>query len=343
MKLLTFAIASALSLAACGSSSSTTTGTTGTTHGAATSGGTNAATTGGTNASTTGTNATTTTGGTNAATTGAASSTSATTTSGTNATTGSSTSGASCSFDPNTGTDSCVDGGYECSAEFTNSASGTCVLPEVNGICLAAVGCQSGGPTPLVCAAGFEDPTTGAMVSECVEPCTSSAGCAAPSNACVQVGASGICTSNLCDVDGGVTSAPSFSGPFFNACNAAGTGDGQCLPFGTGSELFAECYQTGSAAAGAACSLDRGGSNPPCVAGQICMPSYSDAGPNGNGLCMQITDGGANCTPSTYIGFQIVGNADWSICAQPCSQSSPRPSGYGCATTGGGMDVCIPL
>jgi hypothetical protein len=256
----------------------------------------------------------------------------------------------SCNFSPSTFADDCLADFLECTTAISwvqcegldypcppgdsnAGGGGTCALPQEIYPCDPTIGCQDGGSTNLVCTAGF--PTTTGTATLCAYPCSHSSDCANISESCQHVGTSHVCSYNYCDYN----SSGTFVGPFWDACNAAGSNDGQCLSYSGGSG--AVCYQNGTAAAGEACSMYRTGSSPACVFGQFCTPSAADYN---TGVCLQLTDipdGGHPCNPSTYVAVQTVIGADFSVCAKPCQGNGDCASNLTCQTITGAK-VCLP-
>jgi hypothetical protein len=309
-----------LALAACGTSNNTTTTSSGS----------------GTGAKSTGTTTGTASGGRGSSTGSAA---------------GSSTGsplGTRCTYDPSTGVDSCSDVGYECTGEFTNAATGTCVLPHDLGVCdgdpNGSVGCQDGGipngtdagSGDLFCTnGGFSNPNIG-TVSLCLYPCNGTADCAIGIQDCLtQAPYNGGCFDNTCGQD---PSTGAFVGPFYGTCPVLDAGDGQCLSFNTGG--FALCFQNGTANVGEPCNPTfRFGAFSECKYSSSCWPN---AGGDG-GLCLPVapSDGGSCGAGNIAVGQT---GADWGVCVQDCTTSMSCDGGYAGTTcqTAGTKSACLP-
>ena len=332
-----------------GTSGTTTAGANGTSTGTVT--GTN---TGGTTGTTSGGATGTTTGGTTGTTTGGAA------TSG--STTGSSIPGLgdACTFDVSTAADTCTTFGLECTSTVSwvfcegldypcpptasnAGGAGTCVLPEEIGPCAPSVGCQDGGTLTtgesddFVCATGF---SSGDI---CLYACSASTDCANISESCQTVGSDDICFYNYCDTN----DQGQLVGPYFNACDASGTGDGECLSYGGVPPFGAVCYQNGSVAQGEVCNTYRtqGSNASQCVFGQFCVPQANN--PN-VGVCMQLTDEpGVPIThpcsdPSNLVWEDIIG-ADFAVCVPTCGDGGSCPANLSCQTIAEvGSKGCVP-
>ena len=241
-----------------------------------------------------------------------------------NGTTSGSYIGLPCSYNSQTGVDSCAPYGYECTAEYDLAVPGTCVLPQELAICNSEVGCQTGGSPALVCTPGFMN--NGKAVSICAYPCTKTSDCKESFENCQ----AGVCFYNFCD-----------KGPFYGTCPVDDAGaKGQCLPFNN--DGFAFCYQTGFDFEGEACNPDpdaRTGAFSQCSAGNFCVSSQ----PSGDGgLCLPITsDGGC---PLGNDAFAYYTNGDWAVCLQDCADAGPPECDYGnCYNyTPTGQQMCFP-
>ncbi len=196
-----------------------------------------------------------------------------------------------------------------------------------------------------MCTPGFQN--AGTAVSLCEYPCATSTNCTDPGASCQNVAPTGtaadnVCFQDLCDVDAGAGGLV-FGGPFFNSCASTTASDGQCLAFNGGT--FAECFQTGTAAPGAACDFNRGGTSSLCTPGNICVPGSNTTDPAIAGRCMPLDDGGANCTGLQLMFF---GGADWDLCAPVCGDAGTPPisctqTGFTCQALGAtGPFACLP-
>jgi hypothetical protein len=217
------------------------------------------------------------------------------------------------------------------------------VLPEEIAPCSPSVGCQDGGPLTtgesdnFVCATGFN---TGDI---CLYSCGASTDCANISESCQQVGSDSICFYNYCDVN----DQGQLVGPYFNTCDATGTGDGECLSYGGVPPFGAVCYQNGSVAQGDVCNTYRtqGSNSSQCVFGQFCVPQADN---QNLGVCMQLTDEpGVPIThpcsdPSNLVWEDVIG-ADFAVCVPTCGDGDTCPANLACQTTAGlGTKGCVP-
>ncbi len=248
--------------------------------------------------------------------------------------------GDKCTYNVNTGADTCTQFDLECTSTVSwvycegldypcppdasnRGGAGTCVLPEEIAPCDSSAGCQDAGPSgngesdDFVCAAGFP----GGDI--CLYSCSQSTDCANISESCQNVGGTNICFYNYCDVNG----EGQLVGPYFDACDASGSGDGECLAYGataTTGPFGAVCYQNGTVAQGEVCQTYRtGGSNAQqCVFGDFCVPTPAD---QTVGVCMQLTDtgqfGGSHshpCADTTNLVWQDIIGADFAVCVPAC-------------------------
>lgn len=205
-------------------------------------------------------------------------------------------------------------------------------MPYEYSSCLAGIGCATDGGFPLSCQTITEE-TDGGMVSQnlCVQTCTTSAGCNDAYAACVgPTSGSGFCYLNFC-----ASSAAAYS-----ACNAQGTGDGQCIPeVGADSTTFNLCFQTGSVATYGTCGSSRG--SPLCSNDNICLgPILS----NGDLVCFSICDTGAaagapTCaSPATCQGVET--GTTLGACLTTCTTTTATcPATTSCDTS---IELCVP-
>jgi len=303
-----------------------------------------------------------------ASSTGGASGTGTGGTSSGGSSTGSSTGGAlaglgdSCTYNVNSGVDTCASFGLECTSLVSwvycegldypcpptasnRGGAGTCALPEEIAPCKTSVGCQDAGPSSdgesddFVCVYGGSS-----QVGDiCLYSCSQSTDCANISENCESLSGTNICTYNYCD--------NSLVGPFFNTCDASGSGDGECLAYGataTSGPFGAVCYQNGSVAQGDICQTYRtsGSNDQQCVFGQFCVPTPAD---QTVGVCMQLTDtdqfGGTPshpCTDTSNLVWQDIIGADFAVCVPPCPDDGGAcPANLTCRSIPGGK-ACVP-
>jgi hypothetical protein len=218
------------------------------------------------------------------------------------------------------------------------------VLPEEIAPCEAAIGCQDGGllasgeSNDFVCVTGLSSGDV------CLYSCAQSTDCANISESCQTLSGTKACFYNYCD--------NSLVGPFFNTCDASGSGDGECLAYGataTSGPFGAVCYQNGTVAQGDVCQTYRtGGSNDQqCVFGQFCVPRPAD---QTVGVCMQLSDtgqfGGSHthpCTDPSNLVWQDVIGADFGVCVPPCPDDGGAcPANLTCRSISGVGKGCVP-
>jgi len=325
-----FAVGCALlGIVACGNTGGTTAGAVSSTGGVSSSGARTSS--GSSGASSTG--AASSTSGPTGSSTGAVNGTS---TGGSTGTTGGSSAGAGtttgsyiglpCTFDTQTGADSCVPFGYQCSLEYDSMDPGTCRLPTELGLCLSGVGCQDGGSPQLACTPGFTN--GGKNVDVCLYPCQQTADCLSIDEYCLP--GLDVCFLNFCDQN----SHGQFVGPFYNECPVGDGGlKGQCLPLDNGAAF---CFQTGFDVTNLPCNqAGRTGNDSQCTLGNFCVPNQADDG----GLCMPISEDGG-CPPGQQ-SFAYLGGVPWSECFQDCSQG-PCNIGTCYNITPTGQQLCLP-
>jgi len=254
--------------------------------------------------------------------------------------------GTACTWDPTTGDDSCTDEGYECTGELTNSATGTCILPQEYGICGADPNsddfCQDGGiPNNMDGGTGdlfCSPPDFGAsMISLCIYPCSTTIDCPGLEQSCYSQLGPG-CFNNQC----GQNASGEFVGPFFGTCPVLSTDDGQCLMFNAAPNTIAFCFQNGTAAVGEPCNpVFRFGEFSECTYGNYCVSTASGDG----GLCFPITADGGTCAAGDDV-IDALGGADWGVCATDCTTTmncDAGPVGTTCQTPDGGkVSFCAP-
>jgi hypothetical protein len=188
--------------------------------------------------------------------------------------------------------DTCVAAGLVCEYSSDPAHTGTvCELPGEFQPCQVAVGCND----PSLQCLSF---STGSF---CFIVCESSSDCTTLYTTC-QGGPPSVCYLDSCVIgegaDGGLAS-----------CDAAGIGDGTCLP-GIGGGL---CLQGGTAAPGAGCDDQRGAdvsSADLCAPNSACIPG----GISGAGHCAPLCgiDGGPICPAPTFCQPSQAG--DWGYC-----------------------------
>src|SRR5581483_12118700 len=189
------------------------------------------------------------------------------------------------------GIDTCVAVGLVCQYSTDPAHMGTvCELPGEFQPCQVGVGCN--GPS-LECLAF----STGSF---CFIPCASTSDCTTLYTTC-QV------SPPICYVASCATGAGADGG--FALCDAAGVGDGTCLPE-TGGGI---CLQGGTAAPGEVCDSQRGSgvsSADLCAPNAACIPGGID----GAGHCAPLcgVDGGPSCPAPTFC--QPSGAGNWGYC-----------------------------
>jgi hypothetical protein len=222
--------------------------------------------------------------------------------------------------------DSCGQYGLACAAPGSGSTG--CQLPGEFGICMAAVGCQSGYSCD-----SFSNGDAGSL-NTCVQSCTQTADCVDLSTTCQTVASQAICFLDYCGPGSGL------DGGFFESCDNAGTGDGTCLPVASASGSYGICYAGGSVGTGQTCGVSRddGGADL-CAPGSLCIgnalpgtceplcPISSDTAPDGGPGCAS----GSDCV-------QVGG--DFGVCLVDCS-STTCTGGATCESVGS-VNVCVP-
>jgi hypothetical protein len=260
--------------------------------------------------------------------------------------------------DPTIGRNSCPPGGVCAPTDATHRPQLGVCMPEGAGGCaegLPTVEWQECGPGNACGCPGLcvTDPANGAQVTGavCEVSCTATTDCPDLGTHCVD----GLCRVNYCGTDLGGQPAPGhFDGP----CDAAGRGDGLCLPgglFTDAGQAVGVCVQEGVATVGCDSSLthfevlgqDRG-PNPfaltrdalasVCAAGLDCFFT-----PDG-GACLQACDplstdagcpAGQGCAPDPLtlsIGYCFpLGGAGCLAGGYPSNELAPCASAVGCA------------
>jgi len=265
--------------------------------------------------------------------------------------------GASCTFNVNTGADTCTQYGLECTSTISwvfcegldypcpptasnQGGAGTCALPEEIGACMPSVGCQdAGSPTKNGESDQFSCLDDQGYVS-CLYTCADSNACANITENCQSVKGQGACVYNYCNVN----SHGGFDAPFFNACDAAGTGDGQCLSWGGMPAAGAVCYQVGTIPKGEVCHTYRtgGADDQLCAFGYFCVPTPAD---QTVGVCMELTDGTFGqkpCTDSSDRTLYDVIGANFGVCSPLCSDGGTCPPNLSCQDIAGSGKSCVP-
>ncbi len=267
--------------------------------------------------------------------------------------------GKSCTYDAITGADTCTGFGLECTSLISwvfcegldypcppdasiLGGPGTCALPQEIGPCEQSIGCQDGGPTSsgesddFICAG---DKTDGYA---CFYQCSESSDCANITETCQTLGGSKVCTYNYCDTQGG---------PYFNACDDLGSGDGECLSWGgltsTGDAAAAVCYQNGAVVDGAACQTYRtgGSGDSQCVFGEFCVPSPSN---QTVGICLPLADAPGlhtmhPCADASNLVWVDVLGANFGVCVPPCPDDGGAcPENLTCRSIPGVGKGCVP-
>jgi hypothetical protein len=147
------------------------------------------------------------------------------------------------------------------------------------------------------------DATLGGLT--CETPCTTTAGCPNALTSCQ----TSLCQYNFCDQSlSGATLPGQYDGP----CNAAGTGDGTCLPYSTSNPNtgagidFGLCSQAGSAASGASCGEARGA--PLCTLTGICLQG-ANGGDSCSVICNPTAAAGACASPNICVSLDPINTA----------------------------------
>ncbi|HUB09589.1 MAG TPA: hypothetical protein VMB50_21470 [Myxococcales bacterium] len=277
-------------------------GTTGGTAGASSGGGASGSSTGTTGRSTSGTASGSTSGAASGSSSGSGSGTAGTSTSGGIAGSSSGSASSSSSSSGGAGTTGAATGGST-GGPFTPVSNAGCVP----GVAQEYAGCTTNADCacPLSCQTDpvLMESTTATV---CLSPCATDSDCPDPTSFCMD----GVCRTRQCAFAAGGTGQLADGGDFWAPCDAAGTGDGICLPVGGGAlDVIGICQLTGTLSLGAACSplADR------------------DAGPGA--LCAQ----GTECLDDESAQFQT--NPPFT-CQAACDWQSTTNS---CATG----DVCI--
>ncbi len=227
------------------------------------------------------------------------------------------------------GTDPCAAVGLVCqiSGIGTSGETGTCQLPATGDTCNTTVGCVTGDN----CVNG-----------KCAQTCTTTTDCSALTSACDT--ASGTCTTNECDADGG----------YYGPCNATGVDDGVCLPVTEGGKTVGVCLATGDAGAYSTCSDSRTGTGQLCSAGNYCVALPAAAG--GASACMPLCSttgtGAGGGTPDagaldggapTDAGTAAYTCSSGAMCENPGALTGAGGGGGGHGGGGGtgGLGVCV--
>jgi hypothetical protein len=193
------------------------------------------------------------------------------------------------------GMDPCVAVGLVCRPSTDPMVMGlVCQVPGEFSPCQVSVGCND---PSLMCLSFF----TG---SYCLRPCTATGDCQVLYTTCQGSGSAQVCYFDFCGLsnDGGV----------FATCDAAGTGDGTCIPV-QGGGGGGVCLQGGSVDAGDVCSGQRGPGITTanfCQTDSACIPG----GVSGAGHCAPLCglDAGPSCPSPTFC--QPSGSGDWGYC-----------------------------
>jgi hypothetical protein len=216
--------------------------------------------------------------------------------------------GAPCTVDPSTGADSCVPGGYVCTAEdIAGGGSGTCILPQQSIECLPSVGCQDGGNPELTCTT-YPTGTPTPDHDYCFYPCAQTTDCLSIEESC-QANANGtFCFQNFCNV---------VDPTVLGTCPVLDAGDGQCLSFSD--DQYALCLQNGSTDTGGPCNpFSRNEIDSACRFDDLCVPN-SATGADG-GLCYPLILSGA--CPDGEVAVRTLADADFVICAPDCTDTN---------------------
>jgi hypothetical protein len=162
----------------------------------------------------------------------------------------------------------------------------TCTDGGSTNACMTTADCQC----PFVCAFDHTQSITSGI---CTLPCHTTADCPLLFTSFQN----GACTTDVCAPDGG----------WYSACNAAGTGDGTCIPErDTQGHLYGACFQAGAAVTTCDGSARRDRGGPLCEVGAACVAA---GGTECQELCDPTLDGGTACPSGTVCkavgGFTV--------------------------------------
>jgi hypothetical protein len=235
--------------------------------------------------------------------------------------------------------DPCPSVGLVCSG--APGQMGTCQLPTTGEPCQATFGCA--GNNACV-------PSPRGNGDVCAQTCMSTQDCPVLEDTCQMSGGQGSCQPDPCMDPLGT-------------CNAAGTGDGTCLPSGRRGGGGGVCYQGGTASAAGPCVNSRtGGASEICAVNTFCVQD----GQTSASACMPVcatglADGGGACSNGDLCASVAViellrGSPDGgggrttggpSVCLASCAATDagtvPCPTGQVCVTVPiVGGSYCIP-
>ncbi|MHB1844843.1 MAG: hypothetical protein ACYCWW_08435 [Deltaproteobacteria bacterium] len=186
-------------------------------------------------------------------------------------------------------------------APATASDPASCALPGEFAACAKDLGCAPG----YGCEGPFPGPPPNFV---CLQACAQTADCRDPDDICYPESLGRFCLPNGCGPgsapDGGALNGTTFFAP----CDALDAGDGRCVPYPSGGQVYGVCLASGAAPDGGVCSVGRwdGGEGALCAAGLGC--SARDGGP---GICAPLCDPSADggcgeglrCRPDLDPGF----------------------------------------
>ncbi|MHB8418461.1 MAG: hypothetical protein ACYDCL_10325 [Myxococcales bacterium] len=249
--------------------------------------------------------------------------------------------------------DPCVQEGLACHLRQVwgngGGYDGACGAPAEFDFCEPQLGC--GASSALGCV------DAGTYLFRCLQLCASTSDCTDPTDRCATLAPGlSVCFYDFCGPGSGGPEANGMGGvvadngaSFYGACDAAGAGDGYCLPYQfSGASTSGLCHRTGNAAVGAPCSQaiarDEIGQPSLCEPGYLCVD-----GPDGGGRCLPACaargPGGPACDGSCTVPAGT-SDADWGLCLAPCRSDGDCAEGLTCRSAplpdGGAGSGCLP-
>jgi hypothetical protein len=196
--------------------------------------------------------------------------------------------------------DSCAPYGMVCGFDSARKSAALCRKPSAFEGCLPRAGCAEG----LSCAAT----SAGGL---CLQSCAEGKDCRDITTYCEIM--DGHCWPNRCarpDLD------PAERDRSFKPCDAAGKGDGTCLPFTATADAFL-CVQAGTAPSRGACDPDADRTNPSglCQVGERCDATEPDPldVTRAKGICVAACDAGPDAAalcPDGQRCIEVFGTQD---------------------------------